>query len=192
MRTAAQMLAQLEASGSKRPKTEVAAIKAKIIASMQNLEEQNFMAEDQGPTFDTIMAETDSAAITADPEELEEGLPAGTNSGAGAARMENDLKTGGMRRKGDRDDPSAATFGEEWSAKRERIRRSSPYGHMKNWDLISIIVKTGADLRQEAFACQLIEVCTRIWEEADACVSSSPASLLALSRPSPMAYRFTR
>jgi phosphatidylinositol kinase/protein kinase (PI-3 family) len=167
MRTAAQMLAQLEASGSKRPKTEVAAIKAKIIASMQNLEEQNFMAEDQGPTFDTIMAETDPAAITADPEELEEGLPVGTNSGAGAARMENDLKTGGMRRKGDRDDPSAATFGEEWSAKRERIRRSSPYGHMKNWDLISVIVKTGADLRQEAFACQLIEVCARIWEEAD-------------------------
>jgi hypothetical protein len=167
MRTAAQMLAQLEASGSKRPKTEVAAIKAKIIASMQSLEEQNFMAEDQGPTFDTIMAETDPAAIVGEPEELEDGLPVGTNTGAGAARMENDLKTGGMRRKGDRDDPSAATFGEEWSAKRERIRRSSPYGQMKNWDLISVIVKTGADLRQEAFACQLIQVCTRIWEEAD-------------------------
>jgi hypothetical protein len=167
MRTAAQMLAQLEASGSKRPKTEVAAIKAKIIASMQTLEEQNFMSEDQGPTFDTILAEADPAAITGEPEELEEGLTVGTNSGAGAARMENDLKTGGMRRKGDRDDPSAATFGEEWSAKRERIRRSSPYGHMKNWDLISVIVKTGADLRQEAFACQLIQVCTRIWEEAN-------------------------
>lgn len=167
MRTAAQMLAQLEASGSKRPKNEVAAIKAKIIASMQSLEEQNFLAEDQGPTFDTIMAETDPTAITAEPEELEDGLPVGTNSGAGAARMENDLKTGGMRRKGDRDDPSAATFGEEWSAKRERVRRSSPYGHMKNWDLISVIVKTGADLRQEAFACQLIQVCTRIWEEAN-------------------------
>jgi hypothetical protein len=167
MRTAAQMLAQLEASGSKRPKTEVAAIKAKIIASMQSLEEQNFLAEEQGPTFDTIMAETDPTAITGEPEELEEGLRVGTNTGAGAARMENDLKTGGMRRKGDRDDPSAATFGEEWSAKRERIRRSSPYGNTKNWDLISVIVKTGADLRQEAFACQLIEVCTRIWEEAN-------------------------
>ncbi|KAH8719263.1 phosphatidylinositol 4-kinase-like protein PIK1 [Phaeosphaeriaceae sp. PMI808] len=167
MRTAAQMLAQLEASSSKRPKTEVAAIKAKIIASMQSLEEQSFMAEEQGPTFDTIMAEADPTAITGEPEELEDGLPAGTNSGAGAARMENDLKTGGVRRKGDRDDPSAATFGEEWGAKRERIRRSSPYGHMKNWDLISVIVKTGADLRQEAFACQLIQVCTRIWEEAN-------------------------
>jgi hypothetical protein len=167
MRTAAQMLAQLEASGAKRPKNEVAAIKAKIIASMQSLEEQNFLSEDQGPTFDTIMAESDPTAISAEPEDLEEGMAVATNSGAGAARMENDLKTGGMRRKGDRDDPSAATFGEEWSAKRERIRRSSPYGHMKNWDLISVIVKTGADLRQEAFACQLIQVCTKIWEEAN-------------------------
>ncbi|KAF9691552.1 hypothetical protein EKO04_010381 [Ascochyta lentis] len=166
MRTAAQMLAQLEASGSKRPKTEVAAIKAKIIASMQTLEEQNFMSDDQGPTFDTIMAESDPTAIMAEPEDLEEGMAVATNTGAGAARMENDLKTGGMRRKGDRDDPSAATFGEEWTAKRERIRRSSPYGYMPNWDLISVIVKTGDDLRQEAFACQLIQVCTKIWEEA--------------------------
>ena len=167
MRTAAQMLAQLEASGSKRPRAEVAAIKAKIIASMQTLEEQNFLSEDTGPTFDTIMADTDPAAIVAEPEELEEGLPGANNSGAGAARMENDLKTGGVRRQGDRDDPSAATFGEEWSAKKERIRRSSPYGHMKNWDLVSVIVKTGADLRQEAFACQLIQVCGKIWEDAD-------------------------
>ncbi len=166
MRTAAQMLAQLEASGSKRPKTEVAAIKAKIIASMQTLEEQNFMSDDQGPTFDTIMAESDPTSIIAEPEDLEEGMSVPTNSGAGAARMENDLKTGGVRRQGDRDDPSAATFGEEWSAKRERIRRSSPYGYMPNWDLISVIVKTGDDLRQEAFACQLIQVCTKIWEDA--------------------------
>jgi hypothetical protein len=166
MRTAAQMLAQLEASGSKRPKTEVAAIKAKIIASMQSLEEQSFLSEEQGPTFDTIMAESAPAAIIAEPEILAEGMAVPTNPGAGAARMENDLKTGGMQRQGDRDDPSAATFGEEWSAKRERIRRSSPYGYMKNWDLISVIVKTGADLRQEAFACQLIQVCSKIWEEA--------------------------
>ncbi|KAJ4294049.1 Phosphatidylinositol 4-kinase pik1alpha (PI4-kinase)(PtdIns-4-kinase) [Kalmusia sp. IMI 367209] len=166
MRTAAQMLAQLETSGSKRPKAEVAAIKAKIIASMQTLEEQNFLSEDTGPTFDTIMAETDPTSITAEPDSIEDGMPVTTNSGAGAARMENDLKTGGVKRQGDRDDPSAATFGEEWSAKKERIRRSSPYGHMKNWDLVSVIVKTGADLRQEAFACQLIQVCTKIWEES--------------------------
>ncbi len=37
---------------------------------------------------------------------------------------------------------------------------------MKNWDLLSVIVKTGADLRQEAFACQLIQVGHKIWEDA--------------------------
>jgi phosphatidylinositol 4-kinase len=167
MRTAAQMLAQLEQSSSKRPKAEVAAIKAKIIASMQTLEEQSFFLEDgNAPTFDTIIAKADS--INTDPERFDESIEAGPdpnlNSGAGAARMENDQKTGGVSRKGDRDDPSAATFGEEWAAKKERIRKSSPYGWMTNWDLVSVIVKTGADLRQEAFACQLIRVCARIWE----------------------------
>ena len=37
---------------------------------------------------------------------------------------------------------------------------------MTNWDLVSVIVKTGADLRQEAFACQLIRTCAKIWEAA--------------------------
>ncbi|KAI5840015.1 kinase-like domain-containing protein [Morchella snyderi] len=87
MRMASAMLAQLDASSSKRPKNEVAAIKEKIIAK-------------------------------------------------------------------------------EWTVKRERIRKSSPYGWCKNWDLLSVIVKTGADLRQEAFACQLIHVCDKIWKKA--------------------------
>lgn len=169
MRTAAQMLAQLETSGSKRPKSEVAAIKAKIIASMQTLEEQSFILDDgRGPSFDTIMAEANAAEVDELGDSLEaSGAEPGSNAEAGAARMENDSKTGGIQRRGDRDDPSAATFGEEWTAKKERIRRSSPYGWMKNWDLLSVIVKTGADLRQEAFACQLIAVCSKIWEEAN-------------------------
>jgi hypothetical protein len=167
MRTAAQMLAQLDSTSGKRPKSEVAAIRAKIIASMQSLEEQSF--ETNGtPTFDAIMANANAAAVLAESEEIEEptALDASVNSGAGAARMENDQMTGGVQRKGDRDDPSAATFGEAWTTKKERIRKASPYGWMKNWDLISVIVKTGADLRQEAFACQLIQVCDKIWQDA--------------------------
>jgi hypothetical protein len=171
MRTAAQMLAQLDQSGSKRPKHEVAAIKAKIIASMQSLEEQSFLMDDTtAPTFDTIMAKSNSTGpvvidgnVVFDEALVNDAEPA-INSQPGADRMENDQLTGGVRRQGDRDDPSAATFGEDWEAKRERIKRSSPYGWMKNWDLISVIVKTGADLRQEVFACQLIRVCSKIWE----------------------------
>lgn len=176
MRTATHMLAQLEASSSKRPKDEVAAIKAKIIASMQTLEEENFFFEEvtPGPTFDAIMASAaaDAAAtevVNAAAQNREGGDPektGGLNSQAGVARMENDQATSGVVRKADRDDPSAATFGEEWTAKKERIRKSSPYGLCANWDLLSVIVKTGADLRQEAFACQLIQVCTKIWQDA--------------------------
>jgi hypothetical protein len=171
MRTAAQMLAQLDQSSSKRPRQEVAAIKAKIIASMQSLEEQSFLMDDPNvpPTFDTIMAkaETESPVVFDQPLTGTEAPDVPLNPGAGAARMENDEITGGVKRIGDRDDPSAATFGEDWEAKKERIRKSSPFGWMKNWDLVSVIVKTGADLRQEAFACQLIRVCAKIWDAAN-------------------------
>uniref|UniRef100_L2GAM5 1-phosphatidylinositol 4-kinase n=1 Tax=Colletotrichum fructicola (strain Nara gc5) TaxID=1213859 RepID=L2GAM5_COLFN len=156
MRTASQMLAQLEATSGKRPRHEVQAIRAKIIASMQSLEEQSFDMDEQGPTFDTIMAKASTACCRC----------TRANAGAGLARMENDIKTGGIQTKGDRDDPSAAVFGEAWEAKKERVRKTSPYGWMKNWDLVSVIVKTGADLRQEAFACQLIDVCHKIWVDA--------------------------
>ncbi|RFU72020.1 phosphatidylinositol 4-kinase pik1a, partial [Trichoderma arundinaceum] len=170
MRTASQMLAQLEATSGKRPKHEVAAIRAKIIASMQSLEEQSFDADEHGPTFDTIMAKASTAGaiqgIDADLDEEEAPIDPNINASAGRERMENDIKTGGVQRRGDRDDPSAAVFGEAWEAKKERIRKSSPYGWMKNWDLMSVIVKTGADLRQEAFACQLIDVCHKIWVDA--------------------------
>lgn len=172
MRTASQMLAQLEANPSRRPKQEVAAIRSKIIASMQSLEEQSFDTEAEGPTFDTIIAKQSVVSPPADNPDLEEDAPldkaldANINAAAGRERMENDFKTGGVQRRGDRDDPSAAVFGEAWEAKKERIRKSSPYGWMKNWDLVSVIVKTGSDLRQEAFACQLIQVCHKIWTDA--------------------------
>ena len=169
MRTASQMLAQLDSTSGKRPKNEVAAIRAKIIASMQSLEEQSFDLEHNTavPTFDTIIANANVAATNINPEDMEDEAVAGINANAGDARMENDQKTGGIQRKGDRDDPSAATFGEAWLAKKERVRKSSPYGWMPNWDVVSVIVKTGDDLRQEAFACQLIEVCDKIWEDAN-------------------------
>jgi phosphatidylinositol 4-kinase len=177
MRTASQMLAQLDATSGKRPRQEVAAIRSRIIASMQSLEEQSFDLDDgQGPTFDMIMARAQADSVVNEVNGTEPGAGAGgddaavepnLNANAGIDRMENDIKTGGLQRKGDRDDPSAAVFGEAWETKKERIRKSSPYGWMKNWDLISVIIKTGSDLRQEAFACQLIRVCHKIWVEAE-------------------------
>lgn len=167
MRTASQMLNQLENTSGKRPKHEVAAIRAKIIASMQSLEEQNFseVRDTQRLVgFEDIVIDDELTTKTTEDEEENTKMSLGIE--IGAARMENDRKTGGIQRKGDEDDPSAATFGEAWSVKKERIRKSSPYGWMKNWDVLSVIVKTGADLRQEAFACQLIQVCDDIWKDA--------------------------
>lgn len=133
MRTAAIMITQLDGTGAnKLPKEEIARIKARIIASMQEMEEHTIYRSD-------IMA-----------------------GEAGERKMENDLKTAGM------DDSKDATLnlGEEWLVRKERIRKASPFGHLPNWDLFSVIVKTGDDLRQEAFACQLIHAMQRCWDKA--------------------------
>jgi len=45
---------------------------------------------------------------------------------------------------------------EPWQEKVRRIRESSPYGHLANWKLLSVIVKCGDDLRQELLAYQVL------------------------------------
>lgn len=55
-------------------------------------------------------------------------------------------------------------FREPWEEKKSRIRAASPYGTDSNWQLYSVIVKAGADLRQEQLALQLITEMQRSWE----------------------------
>ncbi len=62
--------------------------------------------------------------------------------------------------------PLAAVFKESSELKKERIRQTSPYGHLPKWDIISIIIKSGADLRQEQLALQLIGEMERLWKES--------------------------
>ncbi|EJD52969.1 kinase-like protein [Auricularia subglabra TFB-10046 SS5] len=70
-----------------------------------------------------------------------------------------------IRRELNKLDPSATVFRESWAGKKARIRANSPYGHLANWDVISVIVKTGADLRQEQLALLLIQELDTIWKE---------------------------
>ncbi|GAV50492.1 hypothetical protein ZYGR_0W00180 [Zygosaccharomyces rouxii] len=77
---------------------------------------------------------------------------------AGERKLENDLKTGGI---------DTSYLGEDWATKKERIRKTSEYGHLENWDLCSVIAKSGDDLRQEAFACQLIQAMAQIWTKSN-------------------------
>ncbi|KZS99247.1 kinase-like protein [Sistotremastrum niveocremeum HHB9708] len=79
--------------------------------------------------------------------------------------MENTEDEGIIRRELNKVDPSAAIFSESWAAKKSRIRSASPYGHLANWDCTSVIVKAGADLRQEQLAINLIHEFGKIWKE---------------------------
>ncbi|KAI0256711.1 kinase-like protein [Lactifluus subvellereus] len=85
--------------------------------------------------------------------------------------MTNTMEDEGIiRRELNKADPSAVVFSESWSAKKSRVRQESPYGHLgmiliANWDCLSVIVKTGGDLRQEQLAVQLIQEFRRIWKE---------------------------
>ncbi|XP_026194514.1 uncharacterized protein LOC34619462 [Cyclospora cayetanensis] len=56
--------------------------------------------------------------------------------------------------------------GELWVARRERLRRKSPYGKLRSWDIKCILVKGGDDLRQELLASQLVRQFKAIFEEA--------------------------
>ncbi|KAL8436932.1 hypothetical protein ACSSS7_001357 [Eimeria intestinalis] len=75
-----------------------------------------------------------------------------------------------------------ALWGELWAARRERLRRKSPYGRLRSWDinlaagaaaavasplvLHRILIKGGDDLRQELLASQLVRQFKAIFEEA--------------------------
>ncbi|KAK7484350.1 hypothetical protein BaRGS_00024355 [Batillaria attramentaria] len=63
----------------------------------------------------------------------------------------------------DPEDPSAAALKEPWEDKVGRIRESSPYGHLPNWALLSVIVKCGDDLRQELVVYQVLKQLQTIW-----------------------------
>ncbi|KAK9472855.1 kinase-like domain-containing protein [Dipodascopsis tothii] len=190
IRTAATMLAQLdwassaEANGHKVSKDEILQIKSRIITSMQHLEDESVFVEKEAEeaalrnnerrrhqpsnSFSTSINILNSSArrhsragSISSMHSVESAL--GIKE-AGERRLENDMKTGAIEGKGTF---SSVGFGEEWSAKRERVRSTSPFGHLPNWELVSVIAKTGSDLRQEAFACQLILAMKRIWEDAE-------------------------
>ncbi|CAG8599046.1 10872_t:CDS:10 [Acaulospora morrowiae] len=154
MRTAAVMLAQLNAAQQvrtsatgetiQRTKADTEAIRRKIISEMMGLEEERMMKmKTQG---------------------VLSGVGANGGEGGGGEMLEDEIRVLNAVNK---DDPSAAVFSEEWETKEERIRKSSPFGSYSNWRLLSVIVKTGADLRQEQLACQLIREMQRIWQKAN-------------------------
>lgn len=86
----------------------------------------------------------------------------------------------------DPDDPSMNALREPWSDKLARIRDSSPYGHLANWRLLPVIVKSGDDLRQELLAFQFLRKLQEIWESEHVPVYVRPSKILVLSNDSGM------
>ncbi|KAJ3507872.1 hypothetical protein NLJ89_g6059 [Agrocybe chaxingu] len=130
----------------KLPRAEAAAIRDRIMKEMLALEEER-MERMRGSEGEAMM-----------------------RSSVVSGSMKSAEDEGIIRRELNKVDPSAVVFSESWSAKKNRIRQGSPYGHLANWDCVSVIVKTGGDLRQEQLAVQLIREFAGIWaEEKCAC-----------------------
>ncbi|XP_035286001.1 phosphatidylinositol 4-kinase beta-like isoform X1 [Anguilla anguilla] len=86
----------------------------------------------------------------------------------------------------DPEDPSAVALKEPWEEKVRRIREGSPYGHLPNWHLLSVIVKCGDDLRQELLAFQVLSQLQSIWEQERVPLWIKPYKILVLSSDSGM------
>ncbi|KAI8998239.1 kinase-like domain-containing protein [Gaertneriomyces semiglobifer] len=129
-----------------RLKNDFEQIRNRLIKEMVTLEDQRIKALAQQMKQnreDSIAVSTPDEVLPANEEELQK-----------------------QCRERNKDDPSAAVFRETWDAKVERIRASSPFGKDPRWRLLSMIVKSGADLRQEQLALQLIKELERIWRQA--------------------------
>ena len=90
-----------------------------------------------------------SAAITISASEIRKRLT--TNAIKPASTLDSE----------DFDGSNAAVLDEK---KIKKIREQSPFGHLANWSLLSLIVKTGDDLRQEMMCYQLLQTFKNIWE----------------------------
>eukprot|EP01125_Pyxidicula_operculata_P009785 TRINITY_DN3215_c0_g1_i1.p1 TRINITY_DN3215_c0_g1~~TRINITY_DN3215_c0_g1_i1.p1 ORF type:complete len:748 (+),score=138.45 TRINITY_DN3215_c0_g1_i1:23-2245(+) len=72
-------------------------------------------------------------------------------------------------------------FGPNWETRKERLRLASPVGNEPGWDLISVIVKSGDDLRQEQLAMQLISVFAEVFHEENLPLWLNPYMVLSTS-----------
>ncbi|XP_062414644.1 LOW QUALITY PROTEIN: phosphatidylinositol 4-kinase beta-like [Pungitius pungitius] len=86
----------------------------------------------------------------------------------------------------DPEDPSAVALKEPWEDKVRRIREASPYGHLMNWRLLSVIVKCGDDLRQELLAYQVLRQLQCIWQQERVPLWIKPYKILVMSSDSGM------
>jgi len=72
-------------------------------------------------------------------------------------------------------------YKESWAKKASRVRKSSPVGNRPGWELISVVMKSGDDLRQEQLATQLIRLFYDIFQRSGLNLWVYPYEVLAVS-----------
>ncbi|KAJ1309526.1 hypothetical protein OPQ81_006299 [Rhizoctonia solani] len=176
MRTAAVMLAQLNANLVREPVTAVASGPAATTAhspvpgtsgsDAASAMRMRLQPAEAAAIRERIMAEMIALEEQRMARMMEHGEGEGIKGISDPGRASNTKEDEAIvRRELNRADPSAVVFRESWATKKARIRAGSPYGHLVNWDCISVIVKTGGDLRQEQLATLLIKEFENIWRE---------------------------
>ncbi|ORZ05102.1 kinase-like domain-containing protein [Absidia repens] len=156
MRTAAVLLAQLQQQDISDPaQVMVHAIRQRVIDQMVSLEEKRMQATTTAP-YGT------ARHLSINTKMSDKSRRDGANK-----TFSSGLKEGSRTMVVNKDDPSAAVLSEAWQVKMTRIRNNSPFGQLPNWRLLSVIVKQGADLRQEQFTIQLIREIQKIWQNCD-------------------------
>ncbi|XP_074656032.1 phosphatidylinositol 4-kinase beta-like isoform X2 [Tubulanus polymorphus] len=138
-----------------------------------------FSAKNRG--CDTISQFSTESSTSADSKD-----PVYIAAGDIRRRLSESLAAPKTKFERDPEDPSAAALKEPWEEKMRRIRESSPYGHLPNWRLMSVIIKCGDDLRQELLAYQVLKQLQRIWEEEHIPICIQPYNIMVTSNDSGM------
>lgn len=72
-------------------------------------------------------------------------------------------------------------WGEIWDDRAKNIKNSSPYGHFPSYQLRTLIVKGGDDLRQELIAMQIIQKIHMIFKKAELNLFLRPYDIIVTS-----------
>ena len=82
-------------------------------------------------------------------------------------------------------------FGESWASKKARVQQTSPEGGRKGWELVSLIVKSNDDLRQEVCALQLIGLFQKIFGDANLDLWLQPYTIISTGATSGLVQTLT-
>ena len=87
-----------------------------------------------------------------------------------------------------------AFFGESSKDQADRIRMNSPFKDLKTWKLLHVIVKTGADMKEEQFAIQLVSQFDQIFKAENLNLILTPFEIMSLGilLPQHQSLKYTR